>query len=77
MIRSLLGPLDLAGRRRARDTMLRRLLGRGLAQVSTPDDADAVQQTLGTGIEAVVTNGILRVRATGRLLHLAKDAGDA
>lgn len=57
--------------------MLRRLMGRGLAQVSSPDDPDNVQQTIGTGIEAVVTNGILRVRNTGRLLHVAKDAGDA
>ncbi len=77
LIRSLLRPLDLAGRRKARDTMLRRLMGRGLVQVSTPDYPDAVQQTLGTGIEAVVTDGILRVRNTARLLHVAKDAADA
>jgi hypothetical protein len=57
--------------------MLRRLIERGLVQVSTPDDPDAVQKTLGTGIEAVVTDGILRVRETARLLHVAKDAGDA
>ena len=77
LIRSLLGPLDLAGRRTARDAMLRRLVGRGLAQITTPDDPDSVQQTLGTGVEAVVTDGILRVRNTGRLLHVAKDAADA
>ena len=45
--------------------MLRRLMERGLVQVSSPDDPDAVQKTLGTGIEAVVTDGILRVRETG------------
>ena len=77
LIRSLLRPLDLAGRRTARDAMLRRLMERGLVQVSSPDDPDAVQKTLGTGIEAVVTDGILRVRETARLLHVAKDAGDA
>ena len=77
LIRSLLGPLDLAGRRTARDAMLRRLVGRALAQITTPDDPDSVQQTLGTGVEAVVTDGILRVRNTGRLLHVAKDAADA
>jgi hypothetical protein len=75
LVRSLLGPLDLAGRRTARDAMLRRLMDRGLLQVTKPEDPDQEKQTLGTGVEAVVTGDILRVRGTGRLLHVARDVG--
>lgn len=74
LVRSCLSPLDLAGRRPARDAMLRRLMERGLVHVTEPDDPDTVQRTLGTGIEAVVTDDILRVRNTARLMHVAKDA---
>jgi hypothetical protein len=76
IIRACLKPLDLAGRRAARDTMLRRLLERGLLHVTTPEDPDEAQRGIGTGIEAVATNGILRVRNTARLLHIAKVADD-
>ena len=55
--------------------MLRRLIDRGLLQVSRPDDAETDRQTLGTGIEAVVADDMLRVRGTGRLLHVARDVG--
>ena len=75
LIRSCLSPLDLKGRKPARDTMLRRLIDRGLLQVSRPDDAETDRQTLGTGIEAVVADDMLRVRGTGRLLHVARDVG--
>ena len=44
--------------------------------VSSPDDAAAVRQTFGSGLEAVVTDGILRVKGTGRLLHVARGTGD-
>ncbi len=73
LVRSLLGPLDLEARKPARDTMLRRLMDRGLLQVTRPDDPDAIQQTLGTGVEAVVTDRVLRVSSTARLLHVARD----
>jgi hypothetical protein len=77
VIRSCLGPLDLAGRRRARDATVYRLVGNGLLQVSEPDDPALVRQTIGTGVEGVVTDGILRVRGTGRLMHIVRGAGDA
>jgi hypothetical protein len=73
LARSLLGPLDLEARKPARDTMLRRLVDRGLLQVTRPDDPDAIRQTLGTGVEAVVTDRVLRVSGTARLLHVARD----
>jgi hypothetical protein len=76
VIRACLHPLDLAGRRRARDAMLRRLMARGFAQVSSGDEPAAAKRTVGTGIEATVTNGVLRVKSTARLLHLVKDADD-
>jgi len=75
LVRSCLSPLNLDARRPARDAMLRRLIDRGLLQVTTPDDPASVKQTLGTGVEAVVTDGILRVRSTARLLHVARDVG--
>jgi hypothetical protein len=74
-IRSLLGPLDLRARRPARDAMLRRLIDQGLLGVTTADAADAAKHTLGTGVEGVVTDDGLRIRGTGRLLHVARDAG--
>jgi hypothetical protein len=77
VVRSCLGPLDLAGRRRARDATILRLVGNGLLQLSGPDDQALVRQTAGSGVEGVVTDGILRVRGTGRLMHIARDADDA
>ena len=76
VIRACMKPFDLAGRRRARDASLRRMLERGLVQVTAPDDPVALRSTIGTGIQAVATNGILRVRNTAQLLHLAKGADD-
>ena len=73
IIRSLLGPLDLAARRPARDAMLRRLVDQGLLGVTRADALDAMKHTLGTGVEGVVTGDVLRVRGTGRLLHVARD----
>ena len=75
-MRSCLGPRDLEHRRPARDAAFRRLVEAGLVELSSPDDPAAVRQTLGTGVEAVVTDGILRVKGTGRLLHVAREAGD-
>ncbi len=77
LVRSCLGPRFLEHRRPARDAALRRLVEAGLVDISSPDDPAAVRQTLGTGVEAVVTDGILRVKGTGRLLHVARGAGDA
>jgi hypothetical protein len=76
VVRSCLGPLSLRKRRPARDAAIRRLIEGGLLQLTSPEDSKAVQQTLGTGVEAVVTGGILRVHGTGRLLHMAREAGD-
>ncbi|HYO42321.1 MAG TPA: hypothetical protein VES19_03915 [Candidatus Limnocylindrales bacterium] len=77
LVRSCLGPVALERRRPARDAALRRLVEAGLVDLSTPDDPATVRQTLGTGVEAVVTDGILRVKGTGRLLHVARGGGDA
>ena len=77
LVRSCLGPHSLERRRPARDAALRRLVEAGLVDVSSPDDPAAVRQTFGSGVEAVVTDGILRVKGTGRLLHVARGAGDA
>jgi hypothetical protein len=76
LVRSCLSPIHLEERRPARDAAIRRLMEAGLLQLSSSDDPKPVQQTLGTGVEAVVTGGILRVHGTGRLLHVARDAGD-
>jgi hypothetical protein len=76
VIRACMKPVDLAGRGRARDTMLRRMMERGLVQVTTPDDPVRLRGTIGTGVQAVATDGILRVRNTAQLLHLAKGADD-
>jgi len=71
-IRSLLGPLSLEDRSGARDTMLRRLVESGAIQVTETDPA-ARTKAAATGIDAVVTDGILRVRNTARLLHIVKE----
>jgi hypothetical protein len=76
LVRSCLGPLDLAGRRPARDATLRRLMTSGLVQMTRPEDPDEEQRTLGTGIEATITNDILRVRSTARTLHIAVGGDD-
>jgi hypothetical protein len=71
-IRSLLEPLSLKARSRARDTMLRRLVESGVIQVIETDPT-ARTKAAATGIDAVVTDGILRVRNTARLLHIVKE----
>ena len=76
LVRSCLGPASLDRRRPARDAALRRLVEAGLVDLTTRDDPAAVRQTLGTGVEAVVTDGILRVKGTARLLHVARGGGD-
>jgi hypothetical protein len=76
LIRACMKPFDLEGRRRARDTGLRRMFERGLVNVTTPADPAQLRRTIGSGIEAVVSGEILRVRNTAQLLHLAKGIGD-
>jgi hypothetical protein len=76
VIRSCLGPLDLAGRRGARDATIRRLVANGLLHLSDPDDSTVVGRSLGTGVDGVVSDGILRVRGTGRLMHVVRGSDD-
>ena len=71
-VRSLLRPLDFDGRAPARDAMLRRLIERGIVEVTEPDPRGAARPG-DSGINAVATDGILRVRNTARLLHIVKD----
>ena len=71
-IRSLLRPLDFKGRAPARDAMLRRLIERGIVEVTEPDPRGAAKPG-DSGINAVATDGILRVRNTARLLHIVKE----
>ena len=71
-IRSLLRPLDFAGRKPARDAMLRRLVEAGIVEIETPDEK-AKRGATATGIDAVVTDGVLRVKNTARLLHMVKE----
>jgi hypothetical protein len=71
-IRSLLRPLDFEGRRPARDAMLRRLIDRGIVEVTEPDPSGRAKAGA-TGIDGVVTDGILRIRNTARLLHIVKE----
>lgn len=73
-IRSLLRPLDFEGRRPARDAMLRRLIENGIIEVTEPDaKARAKGKAFGTGVDAVLTDGVLRIHNTARLLHIVKD----
>ena len=74
-IRSLLRPLDFDGRAPARDAMLRRLIERGIVEVTEPDPRGAARPG-DSGINAVATDGILRVRNTARLLHIVKEADE-
>ncbi len=76
IIRSLLGPLDLAARRPARDALLRRLVENGYVLPTEADDAAAQKAMVGAGIEAVVTDDVLRVRGTARLMHVARQGDD-
>jgi hypothetical protein len=76
LVRSCLSPVGFERRRPARDAALRRLVEAGLVELSSPDEPAAVRQTPGTGVEAVVTGGILRVKGTARLLHVARGGGD-
>ena len=76
VVRACLSPFDLQGRRRARDATLRRMLRRGLVHVTLPTDPERLRGTIGTGVQAVLRDGILRVRNTANLLHVAKAADD-
>lgn len=75
LVRSLLGPRNLEARRPARDATLRRLVEQGLVVVARSEDPAAARRSIATGMEATVTGDILRVRGTGRLLHVARDVG--
>jgi hypothetical protein len=71
-IRSLLRPRFFEERRVARDRMLRRLVESGLVEVAEPPPTPAARRQPSTGIDATVTDGILRVRNTARLLHIVR-----
>ncbi len=71
-IRALQRPKNFHERRKARDAMLTDLLGRGLVEITEPVvNARGLESP--AGIDAVDTNGILRVKQTARLLHVARD----
>ncbi len=72
VIRSLLRPLDFKGRKPARDAMLRRLVEAGVVEIMEADEK-AKRGATATGIDAVVTDGVLRVKNTARLLHMVKE----
>ena len=74
-IRSLLRPKYFDERRPARDRMMRRLVESGVVEVTEPATGPA-RRPQATGIDAVVTDGILRVRNTARLLHIVRDIGE-
>jgi hypothetical protein len=74
-IRSLLRPKYFDERRAARDRMMRRLVESGVVEVTEPATGPA-RRPQATGIDAVVTDGILRVRNTARLLHIVRDVGE-
>ena len=71
-IRALQRPLDFEGRRSHRDAMLEDLAGRGIVEI-TPPDVTARGGGAPTGVDAVNTNGILRIKQTARLLHVARE----
>jgi hypothetical protein len=71
-IRSLLGPVNLKERQTARDTMFRSLLESGVVEVIEPDEK-AHGKALTSGIDAIVTDGITRIRNTARLLHIVRE----
>ena len=71
-IPSLLRPRFFEERRVARDRMLRRLVESGLVEVTEPPATPATKRQPSTGIDATVTDGILRVRNTARLLHIVR-----
>jgi len=72
-IRALRRPLDFEGRRTARDAMLLDLLGRGIVDVTGPAERARGARSA-SGIDAVDTSGILRVKQTARLLHVVAEA---
>jgi hypothetical protein len=76
VVRACLKPWDLKGRAPARTAMLRRLMTNGLVSFTSPAGAEAKSQPFGSGIDAVVTDGILRVHNTARLLHIARSVDD-
>ena len=71
-IRALQRPRHFAERKAARDAVLNDLIGRGIVEITAPDvRARGARST--SGIDAVDTNGILRVKQTARLLHIVKE----
>ncbi len=71
-IRACQRPLDFEGRKRNRDRMLEELLGRGIVEI-TPPEVKARRGRSATGVDAVATDGILRVKQTARLLHIVRE----
>jgi len=71
-IRAKQRPLDFEGRRKARHAMLADLVDRGIIEITEPE-VHAHGARSASGIDAVVTNGILRVKQTARLLHVVKE----
>jgi hypothetical protein len=71
-IRARQRPLDFDRRRGNRDRMLEDLLGRGIVEI-TPPEVKAGGGRSATGVDAVETNGILRVKQTARLLHIVRE----
>ena len=71
-VRSLLRPMSFEQRRSSRDRMLRRMVEDGFVVMTEPDQR-ATKGSAMIGIDAVVTDGILRVSNTARLLHIVKD----
>ena len=70
-IRALQRPGNFAERKTARDAVLTDLVGRGIVEITTPDPAVRGVRSA-TGIDAVATDGVLRVKQTARLLHIVR-----
>jgi hypothetical protein len=71
-IRALLRPRNFPERKAARDAMLTDLVSLGIVEITAPETR-ARRGPSATGIDAVDTDGILRVKQTARLLHIVKD----
>lgn len=71
-IRALLRPRNFDERKSARDAMLNDLVSFGIVEITEPESR-ARGRTSATGVDAVDTDGILRVKQTARLLHIVKE----
>ena len=52
--------------------MLTDLVGRGIVEI-TPPETHAAGGASPTGVDAVETDGILRIKQTARLLHVVRE----